>query len=151
MNREIRFRGWHKELKKMLYPHGGFDSMHQCRDSDGNHIMMEDGRHLMDLMTWDGLVYHNGKYQDIEWMQYTGIKDINGKEIFDGDIARGEAGTGVGGKTTKYKQLIYKVFWNDWMHGWDIHAENYGKYRFQPALDEIEIIGNIFENPELLK
>lgn len=72
----------------------------------------------------------NGK--DGEYMQFTGLKDCNGVEVFDGDILRNISW---GGVTIE----PFAVEWNDELTGYDIgHSGNY------------EVIGNIHENPELL-
>ncbi|WP_338657411.1 YopX family protein [Listeria monocytogenes] len=76
-------------------------------------------------------------FDDVVLMQYTGLKDKNGKKIFEGDI------------------------------GWDEHNECYGVVKFeegkvlyvweniaedlQEVADGIEICGNIHENPELME
>ncbi|AKI53141.1 YopX family protein [Listeria monocytogenes] len=76
-------------------------------------------------------------FDDVLLMQYTGLKDKNGKKIFEGDV------------------------------GWDEHNECYGVVKFEEGkflyvweniaedlwevADDIEICGNIHENPELLE
>lgn len=72
-----------------------------------------------------------------EPMQYTGLKDKNGKEIYEGDIIKAPHDFGPGGWVEKQ----FTVCWdNEKGYQW-----SYWK------LDELEIIGNIYENPELLK
>lgn len=71
--------------------------------------------------------------------QYTGLKDSEGKEIYEGDILFNEA--------DKYN---YAIEWNNLHACWQIGSGGYpiGKYQ----LDEFwEVIGNIYENPELLE
>jgi uncharacterized phage protein (TIGR01671 family) len=80
------------------------------------------------------------------WQQYTGLKDKNGKEIYEGDI--------VSGICLNDGPQICVV-------GFDTFGIFYTKIKFYPceewdnvamlAQEHNEIIGNIFENPELLK
>jgi len=71
------------------------------------------------------------------FMQYTGLKDKNGKDIFEGDIIK------VNGRNME-------VFFEDGYFGWG--QEHDGKYSFDPFDgEEVEVIGNIYENLELIK
>lgn len=71
--------------------------------------------------------------------QYTGLTDKNGKKIFEGDIL----------STPKWKGV---VAWGD---GYGTYCVQHGINR--PAIDivmnefDVEVIGNIYDNPELLK
>ena len=86
-------------------------------------------------------------FKDIKLMQFTGLKDKNGKEIFEGDILR------YGDK--RYK-IIIQIVWNDLSdNGFRILRQanknilhDIRIYRFD---EQAEVIGNIYENPELLK
>ena len=75
-------------------------------------------------------------------MQFTGLLDKNGKEIYEGDICRDEDGLGV-------------VYWEKdcWMYGFVQDDSSYKSdgYMLREMVDDCEIIGNIFENQELLK
>lgn len=76
----------------------------------------------------------------IKIMQFTGIIDINGKEIYESDIIRYTQhlfNTDL--KPTKTKEIK----WNKWTAAWNIFETNAGE-------TNIEVIGNIYENPELL-
>lgn len=77
--------------------------------------------------------------------QCTGLKDKNGKLIWENDIVR-----------TIYNGIehIYQVIWDkselDFKatNGKEIYESN---FEYLPCCDEIEILGNIFDNPELLE
>ena len=75
----------------------------------------------------------------LEVNQYTGLKDKNGVEIYEGDIL-------------SYFGFEYEVTFEESAFGW---SEDGQFYAFaEMAIDEIEktkIIGNIYENPELAK
>lgn len=66
--------------------------------------------------------------------QYTGLKDKNGVEIYEGDIVCNEG----------FKE---KVYWDEF-YGWVVSDEAMlGEVNFA----RIQVIGNIYENPELLE
>ena len=81
--------------------------------------------------------------------QYTGLKDRNGKRIFDGDIVRhwncSKRGCDTG-----------KVYWDDCFCGWrrttdgTFHGTFVRDYRMSSECD-YEVIGNIHDNTELLE
>lgn len=70
-------------------------------------------------------------------MQYTGLKDINGKEIYEGDILAGEF--------ISFKvQVVY-------VDGAYETESSVGHYRSLSEFSRCTIVGNIYENPELAK
>ena len=78
-------------------------------------------------------------------MQSTGLKDINGKEIFEGDIWKGEQG-----------KWIAKIVWNEDCARFEYEIirqkDKNTSYDIRMGRPErYEVIGNIYENPELLK
>lgn len=83
--------------------------------------------------------------------QYIGIKDKNKRRIFENDILKGQFGSGIGCKSTKYKEFMFTVSYHN--HSPEFHLDmpkNYGKYRFCPHLTDSEVVSNIHDNPELL-
>lgn len=126
--REIKFRAWDKFHKKMLHE-GDRELEHYALTFDGRIVESAD----TDLVIADGAMFF------LKLMQYTGLKDKNGKEIYEGDILEG-------GLECK---------WND-SHACFYLTEGNGRdYPFggmTPGKTEVglAIIGSIYENPELL-
>jgi uncharacterized phage protein (TIGR01671 family) len=121
--REIKFRAWHKE-KKIMGEVLGIDILHK-------EIFFSNGD--VDCCGFADLKY-------IELMQYTGLKDMREKEIYEGDI--------VTLHNSEYKVIFNTeearfVLRNDEFE-MNIPFTNNNNKR-------MEVIGNIYENPELIK
>lgn len=91
----------------------------------------------------------DGKYGDVILRQYTGLKDKNGKEIYESDILE---------QIRESKKGYYTVVWHD--NGFKLEykftrkyqGEEYTDTNYLPIYqDYYLVIGNIYENPELLK
>jgi len=81
-------------------------------------------------------------------MQYTGLKDRNGKEIYEGDVLIGHTSYELDSDSAKwipFRPAIVK--WDETVCGF-YPFYVYDKWQFDL---KVEIIGNIYENPELVK
>lgn len=118
-----RFRCWHKKEKKMVHHKGGTFKFY----SDGFWCFKRAGK----------IIIENG-YGIL--MQSTGFKDKNGKEIFEGDVIEQTELMG-----TKFYHIVNwdknKLQWRFGSH--PLHTVFKNKTS--------KLIGNIHENPELLK
>lgn len=77
---------------------------------------------------------------DGEIMQFTGLKDRKGKEIFENDILSMNKG-----------QYYSIVVWDENMTGWKAEHKSSGYESITAFLEEHEVVGNIYENPQLLE
>ena len=126
--REIKFRAWLKnriELCKVLSIH--FDKTTIV-------ISVQDGVGK----TWFELGNENA-----ELMQYTGLKDCQGVEIYEGDILRWYGYEVKGGKQIRPEKLLVVADYIRDAHKVLCITEGTGQM--------VEVIGNIYENPELLE
>jgi uncharacterized phage protein (TIGR01671 family) len=149
MEREIRFRAW-----------------------DGSKMLM------MPLNTNFGISRFFGFVGETDLvMQYTGLKDKNGKEIYEGDIIEKEMSDRPHSSMKKFCKVRLEVIWDkgaddspDYEHNNNmlkkdpsifncepcftgkeiLNEKGYGCYAWS-VFAECEIIGNIYENPELLE
>lgn len=123
--REIKFRAWLKE-EKIMGEVLGIDILHK----------------EIFFSNEDANCYEHTDFKDIELMQYTGLKDKNNKEIYEGDILKLRDNHGIG--VIKYSDE------------WGAFVVEYIKPRPLAVLgmnyykEDIEVLGNIYENPELL-
>lgn len=123
--RQIKFRAWDFEIRKMI-----------------DHISLSP-RIDEAIYGWG----NNDVATSLYLMQYTGLKDKNGKEIYEGDIVDWDGDQ----FEIKYGIQLVDAFEGIGFNLWSFYgrSEDIGKaIRLQSA---IEVIGNIYENPELLK
>ncbi|PDY91457.1 YopX family protein [Bacillus toyonensis] len=92
-------------------------------------------------------------FEQVELIQYTGLKDSKGNEIYEGDILESISGT-VGNPEAKV-QSIYEVVLDD-RNSYSFGTRRKGRTHisspiYRSATKYYKVIGNIYENPELLK
>lgn len=124
-----KFRVWDKDERAMLDVHGiNFDAhgiwTNELIDdeSDGNFIFLD----------------------DVELMQSTGLKDKNGTEIYEGDIVQHSE------KPNPCFSYLFKVI-QARTGEWRLDNFRCGTVLAFSNQDELEVLGNIYENPELLE
>lgn len=122
-SREIKFRAWTKHDKKMTE----WDEV---------------------LKANNPAAWFTGHLKTVILMQATGIKDVNGKEIYEGDILRTTFIKDMGEKGKGISCVIFNEFVGAWMisytGGFGGAASDYiDRYKH-------EVIGNIAQNPDLL-
>lgn len=153
--REIKFRYWQPDKRKMIV-----------------------GVSLVELIT-SGIIAGlrsaerpktrseiSDQFKNDIFMQYTGLKDKNGKEIYEGDIVRafddwgGKKGDPDNGKIYPFDGVVE---WGGYgcgachgVYGWHINAKQSNELNGWDCpnindIEEAEVIGNIYENPELIK
>lgn len=126
--RNLKFRAWDRIKRKMLYGVSPFD----VHITDENEPLLS-------------LEY--SKHDDCEFEQYTGLKDKNGKEIYEGDILGGIWESGFISWCEKCKQFQYHSAGIGCMAcSGDVHW-----YEIVEDDGKLEVIGNIHENHELLE
>jgi uncharacterized phage protein (TIGR01671 family) len=86
------------------------------------------------------------------FLQYTGLKDKNGKEICEGDIVRVTHQDKPYSRTLKTKDFNCEVYFNEADAAFHYRRpKNYGPFRVGMTIGKrCEIIGNIYETPNLL-
>lgn len=118
--REIKFKAWDR-LKKEV-----------CHKIGCVYVALEGS--IVEVFN-DDETDVSGRY---ELMQFTGLRDRNGKEIYEGDVI-------------KFDNRLFLVFWDQERAAFE-NATDGGSFMNQPTIEalKIEVVGNIYENPELM-
>ena len=126
MMREIKFREWDQAREDMIPGHGMSYSVRKDSDDEVSFVFA----HYESDESWE----HDHRVLE----QYTGLDDINGKPVYEGDIVQ-----------------VYR----DWIDVVEFHNGSFGLAAsmnhsfilFNNLYGEAEVIGNIHNNPELLE
>jgi len=185
MKREIKFRAWHKATKTMLnkWPYEWREGIYisngekhlfadntfkfsedkkECNRTTGKSVFISLDGFLCGLIPIDEETTRSINYSDeYDLMQFTGLLDKNGKEIYEGDIL--EINTKVNVSDNFFEEpceveqsITASIVFNNAICGFDLsiiepdlHLKGYSLS--EDLTDEYEVIGNIYQNPELLK
>lgn len=131
--REIKFRAWDKEKEKML------TGMNQygADEPDFNKAHSSAGAFTR---LWEALARFAESDRFI-LMQYTGLKDKNGKELYEGDVVKWNAVN---------TNFISTIEWWKGRDRWIIRNNKYDIGALMVAHKKCEIIGNIYQDKHLL-
>lgn len=122
MTRPIKFRAWCKERKKMFYLGWNWTN-------DGGTIPLE-GNWAKEL----------GHDDELEFQQFTGLTDKNGKEIYEGDILKNDNGMT---RVVRWSESLYAGYETTSVDGLSPTFFDYATAR------ESTVIGNVYENRRL--
>lgn len=129
MEDRFRFRAYNRELRKMYE----VDTICPYEDNHtkGGEVFLK------------GIQYNSFYFpEEVEVMQCTGLKDKKGKLIYEGDIIKIGNGSVNGSVIETTREVKWTI--NTWnVPVWVVDKPNFSHY--------VEVIGNIYENPELLE
>lgn len=130
--REILFRG--KRIKDEEWIEGSLLAL----DADNGYYFITEPYKSTSTLPVRDLIYNHTCLVDPKTVcQYIGLTDRNGKKIFEGDILYGE----FYGYPFPCNET-FKIYWDESEKGFEANYFNE---------NNCEVIGNIFDNPELLK
>lgn len=156
MNREILFRGKRVDNGEWAYGHYVNCSGPGCQPNETKHYIVEYPSAWNDIYT-------------STLGQYTGLTDRNGKRIFEGDIVKYTFDSPEDPFATDYGLVprVGRVFWSEWRASFAVTAGRNGSsalnndvaryvrgrstYEYVRGANTVEVIGNIYDNPELLE
>jgi len=126
MSREIKFRVWDKDL----------ECMHICGENSHDSVWFDE----FNIFQYHNLQNGDGSGEDgaYELMEYTGFKDKNGKEIYEGDIVELYDDEDLYRVEYQAENARFILTTNTIVTDFEYYSHG-----------EIEVTGNIYENPEL--
>ena len=138
--RKIKFRAWDKVQERYLYDvQRAYDTLSGC-------VKYENGENAdYDEQCFDGFL--DDEQYIVE--QYTGLKDVNGKEIYEGDIVEFFGAN----KKIKVKKEFGIIVYKTDRYGAGFNSIIQNKERGYGGINIAQdiVVGNVHENPELLE
>lgn len=126
MNRAIKFRAWDKDQKRM------FDDILAKRLDWLTREMKLESEELLRMIA--------GRFSDYALMQFTGLRDKDGREIYEGDVLRSDLD----------EVMMDEVVWDELIASFELKGVSTGFSQRRIEDWQWHIVGNIYENPELL-
>ncbi|MCL4173990.1 YopX family protein [Lacticaseibacillus paracasei] len=136
MKREIKFRAWDSLKNRWYEP--TFEGYRGIIEE-----IMLSPRGRLTIRTMTELIDESMFPNRFEIMQYTGLHDKNGREVYEGDVLD------IGLRNQDGKPVIAPVSYETYAAGYVL--DNGGNGIWQRLTKDCEVIGNIFENTELLE
>jgi len=140
--REIKFRAWDKKQLRMLSVYSLSKPLVTVIDYKTTGKEAIEANPMVNLNEVEP--YRDIPSNEVELMQFTGLKDKNGKEIYEGDVV-------------EYKNPVFtsdirkdRVEWDEWYAGFDPFCNHGVDISYKIDGLDVGIIGNIYENPALL-
>lgn len=129
--RDLKFRSWDKRegLQRMIYLNGFIPYGDGWRGGNPDYKFYQ--------LYYGDKGCSSADAKDIEIMQYTGLKDKNGKEIYEGDIIESDYGIG----TVEFDQTTCRF-----TYSFSLDTDALWHYT-----KSAKVVGNIYENPELIE
>jgi uncharacterized phage protein (TIGR01671 family) len=145
MNRPIKFRAWNKVRKVMTKPL----TIEEWRDD------AVDAESMNETSGWSlGAPYGAGEsfnWKDLVLMQFTGLLDKNKNPIFEGDVVNFDYGHGQGRGSVFFKNGSYMTTFHEMSGNNFLGTDRPPKIISEREDVGFEVIGNMWENPSLLK
>lgn len=146
MKRPIKFRVWDKRQKAYLDAEAHFSNEVPITPDD-----------------WSRAYFKRAQFEadqkEVTLEQYTGMCDKNSTEIYEGDVVAWDTSIppqpfGESPDPGESRTTLSVVTFHNGRFGCDIHEGGFGDISLEQAIDEMgspEIVGNFYENAELLK